>query len=126
MNRINNYDELVQERKKIEAEIHVHKAVLHERFMELKVAVEPFFYLIPVLNAYKGRAPRNSTINFLTSLGIDLFVGQKLLSKANWFTRLTVPMLLKGISSMVLGAPKAKQHHAEPINSTEIQPMHRI
>lgn len=113
MSKISNYEELVLERKRVEGKMREQKAAINDRLSELVASVEPIFYVIPALNIFRKRAPSSSILKFITSLGIDLFVGQKLLSKANWFTRLTVPAVLKGISALALGKPKVKTntHH---------------
>jgi len=64
-------------------------------------------YLLPILNIFKKKEPNHSVLNAATSVGIDLFVGQKL-AKAGWVTRLLVPMVLKGISSLVMKTKRVK------------------
>jgi len=60
----------------------------------------------------KKKENNHSLMRAATSVGIDLFVGQKLLSKAGWFTRLLVPMVLKGVTSLVMKT-KSKDKVAE-------------
>lgn len=103
MSRINNYDELVAERKKIEYQISQEKALLSEGINEIKEKLEPFLYLLPVLNIFKKKPANNSVLKFIASFGIDLLVGQRLLSKSSWLTRLLVPMALKGVSALAIG-----------------------
>lgn len=71
-------------------------------------------YLLPVLNIFKKREPNHTLLNAATSVGIDLFVGQKL-AKAGWFTRLLVPMVLKGVSSLIMKIKKPKVTE-DPVN----------
>ncbi len=103
MNRISNYDELVAERRMIEARIAEQKAVINQGVGELRSKLEPFLYLLPVLNVFKKKESGSSLLKFATSAGIDLLVGQKLLSKSNWLMKLLVPMFLKGISAKAIG-----------------------
>lgn len=102
MSRINNYEELVAERRRVEEKIVEQKLIIHQDVAELKEKLEPFFSLLPVFNIFNGKRPNNSFLKGVTSLGIDLLAGPKL-AKANWLIRLFVPLFLKGISSQALG-----------------------
>ena len=103
MNRISNYDELVAARIMTKTIIADRKRIIHERLEDLKEKISP---LLAILNIFKKKESSNGTSNSMlkagASLAIDLFVGQKLLSKASWITRLLVPTLLKTVSSKVI------------------------
>ncbi|MBL7856497.1 MAG: hypothetical protein JNM57_02320 [Cyclobacteriaceae bacterium] len=107
MSRISNYTELMAERKRVEDEIKFHKQVLRDGVQNLRGKLEPFLYLLPFLNVFKKKTSDHPVLQFISSLGIDLLVGQKLLSKSNWFTRLVVPLFLKGVSAKAIGSLKA-------------------
>lgn len=107
MTRINNYEELIAERRRVESDIVDQRLILKAGLQEAKEKLEPFMYLLPILNIFKKKEPNHSVLNAATSVGIDLFVGQKL-AKAGWVTRLLVPMVLKGISSLVMKTKRAK------------------
>ena len=114
MSRINNYDELVAERKKIEHRISEQKLVINQGLQELKEKLEPFLNLLPILNIFKKKPANNSILKFIASFGIDLLVGQKLLSKSNWLIRLLVPTVLKGASALALGSTTIKEYGTKP------------
>jgi len=107
MTRLNNYEELIAERKRVESNIVEQRLILKAGLQEAKEKLEPFMYLLPILNIFKKKEPNHSVLNAATSVGIDLFVGQKL-AKAGWVTRLLVPMVLKGISSLVMKTKRVK------------------
>lgn len=102
MNKISNYEELVAERRFLEGKIREHKTVLKDGLTEVKNTIEPFTNLIPVLNVFKKKESDHSIVKFITAMGIDVLVGQRLLAKSNWMMRLVVPMLLKGASALAL------------------------
>jgi hypothetical protein len=103
MNRISNYDDLVAARKMSETIIADRKQIIHERVESLKEKISPLLLILPILNIFKKNgAHNNSLLKVGTSLAIDLLVGQKLLGKAGWITRLLVPTLLKTVSSRVI------------------------
>lgn len=104
MNRINNYDELVAARRMTETIIADRKRIIHEQIEDVKEKIAP---VLNIVNLFKNKGPEhNSLLKVGVSLAIDLLVGQKLLSKAGWLTRLLVPNLLKTVSSKVLGNGK--------------------
>jgi hypothetical protein len=101
MSRINNYDDLLTERKRLEGEIQEQKKALKLELGNLKEKLAPFLNLLPVLNIFRKKDPGAPLISTISSLGIDL-VGHTLLSKANWLTKFIVPLIAKGISSRVI------------------------
>lgn len=101
MNRINNYDELVAARRMTETIIADRKRIIHELIEDVKEKIEP---VVNIVNLFKNKGPQhNSLLKVGASLAIDLLIGQKLLSKAGWLTRLLIPPLLKSVSSRVIG-----------------------
>lgn len=102
MSRINNYEELVAARKEAEGRIAIQKEIIRAGVDEVREKLEPFLYLLPLLNIFKKRDGRNPVLKGVASVGIDLLFGQNLLAKSNWFMRLIVPMFLKGVSSRLL------------------------
>ncbi|GCC50469.1 hypothetical protein SanaruYs_06840 [Chryseotalea sanaruensis] len=104
MNRINNYDELVAARRMTETIIADRKRIINEHVDGFKEKLTP---VMNIVNIFKNKGSGNSSLlKGGTSLAIDLFVGQKLLRKAGWFTRLIVPTLLRTLSSKVIGNSK--------------------
>ena len=101
MNSIRNYEELLEERWRVEARIAARKIAIGEELLDVRKKFEPFLYLLPVLTTLKDMRTNNMFVKVLTSLGIDL-VGQKLLSKTNWLTRLIIPLILKRFSRHTL------------------------
>jgi len=106
MSRINNYEELLAERRRLEQQVVQQKIILKEEFTGLKGKLEPLMNLLPVLNIFKTKETRNPLLNIISSVGIDL-VGQKFLSKAGWITRFIVPLIAKGLTSRAIGKEKA-------------------
>lgn len=85
MNKINNYADLMAEQKIIEAKIIEQKAVLNKGISALKEKVEPFLYLLPILNIFKKKDTGTSLLKFAASAGIDLLVGQNFcLNQIGW------------------------------------------
>lgn len=114
MIKISSYAELLAERRRVEAEIIEHKQLVREGIMEVKEKVEPFLNLLPFLNIFKNEEKDNSILKGAASVGIDLLVGQKLLTKSNWLMRLLIPIILKKVTAAVIGNRK-KVEESPPI-----------
>jgi len=110
MSKINNYEELMAERKKIEHRIFVHKQIINEGVSDIKDQLKP---ILSILNIFNKKTPNSPLWKFVSSLAIDLFVGQKFLLKSNWLTRFLVPMVLKGVSALAIGSNKSNGHEAD-------------
>lgn len=102
MSKINNYEDLVVERKKAEERIATQKQIIRENIAEVQERFKPFLYLLPVLNIFKREEKGSSLLKGAASMGIDFLVGQNLLAKSHWLARLVVPMLLKAFSSKAI------------------------
>ena|SRR5687767_6031835 len=109
MNHINNYDDLVAERKRTELIIANCKQDIQDHVEDLKEKIAPLFSVLAALNVFKKNESGNyPVLKIGSSLAIDLLVGQKLLRNASWLIRLIVPTLLKTVSSGVIGLAKKK------------------
>jgi hypothetical protein len=103
MSKINNYEELVLERKKLEANLTYYKSVISHEVAAIKHKMEPITDVVSFFSPSKnGALPNNTLLQAGANLGIELLVRQKLLSKAGWLTKLVVPFLLKKMSSKAI------------------------
>ncbi len=116
MNRINNYDDLVAERRRTELIIADRKQTINDRIEDIREKIAPLFSILSALNIFKKTesngnhsGENHSVLKMGSSLAIDLLVGQKMLKNASWFMRLIVPTLLKTVSSGLIGLTKKKQ-----------------
>lgn len=109
MNRISNYDELVAARIMTESIIAERKQAIEQHVDGAKEKLAPVMNIVNIFTNKKSN--NNSLLKVGTSLAIDLFVGQKLLKRAGWLSKLLVPTLLKSVSSKVIDTVKK-----DPIN----------
>jgi hypothetical protein len=111
MTKINTYAELVAERKMIEADIIQQKAVISNEMSELKAKLEPFLYLLPLLNIFKSKVAGTTVLSYVASKGMDLLIGKNGVMKSNWLVRLLLPVLVNSFSSRKAETdkPEAKQ-----------------
>lgn len=93
MSRINNYTELMAERKNLEANLRVQKATLHTQINTLRERFEPLAKVVSFLGGFNKR-PGNSLLKIGTNMGIALLVRNKL-AKTGWLAKLILPFILK-------------------------------
>jgi hypothetical protein len=107
MSRINNYDELVLERRKLEAQLADHKSIISGEVHALRQKLEPLSNIVSFFTPSKNPAPDNKLWEVGTNLGIELFVRRKLLARAGWLTKIAVPFILKRVSSRAIEQVRA-------------------
>lgn len=102
MNKINNYEDLVLERKRLESDLAHYKSIIASEFEEIKHKVEPITDVVSFFTPAKNPPANNRLLQAGANLGIELLVRQKLLSKAGWLTKLVLPFILKKVSSRAI------------------------
>lgn len=102
MSKINNYEELLLERKKLESDLLHYKSIINGEINVLKHKMEPITDVVSFFTPSKNPSQNNKLLQAGTNLGIELLVRQKLLSKAGWFTKLVLPFILKKVSSRAI------------------------
>jgi hypothetical protein len=102
MNKINNYEDLILERKRLESDLAHHKTIITRELDEIKHKVEPITDVVSFFSPSKNPPTNNKLLQAGANLGIELLVRQKLLSKAGWLTKLVLPFILKKVSSRAI------------------------
>lgn len=106
-NKIQSYDDLIEERKRLEALLIVDKEKIANNWAELKHELAPINNAIGFLGKFTSRDKSNPLINLGVTLAGDLLLRRFLLARAGWATRVVVPFLVKNVSSNIL-ADKGK------------------
>jgi hypothetical protein len=102
MSRINNLEELMLEKKRLESDLITYKSIISSEIQEIKHKVEPISNVMSFFSDAKTVSPNNKLLQVGTNIGIDILLRQKLLSKAGWLTRLVLPYVLKKVSSKAI------------------------
>ena len=102
MSKINNYEELILEKKRLEADLVHYKSMISAEIDTIKHKMEPITDVVSFFSPSKNGPQNNKLLQAGANLGIDLLVRQKFLSKAGWLTKLVVPFLLKKVSSKAI------------------------
>lgn len=106
-NKIQTYDDLVEEKKRLEALLIVNKEQISTNWVEMKQEFEPVNNIIGFFGKLTTRDKSNPLVNMGIDVAGDLVLRKILLARAGWATRLVIPYLVKNFSSNVL-ADKGK------------------
>jgi hypothetical protein len=101
MNRINNYNDLLAEKLRLENKILEQKQNLKKSITEIKEKLAPLLFLLPILSFLK-KSKSSGLMKTSVSLGIDWLVGHKFLSKSSWLVKLLVPRVLKQSAGSII------------------------
>jgi hypothetical protein len=106
MNKFNTFDEVVAERKRLQADLTRQKAYLRLQFVDIKDKLVPVTKVLGFFARFGHNGQSSPLGNLLKSgsnLGIDLLVGQKL-KKAGWLARLVLPLVMKFTANKTIDA----------------------
>lgn len=101
-NTIQTYDDLLEEKKRLEALLAINKEQVSTNWVEMKKEFEPVNNILSFLSKMTTRDKSNPLVNMGIDVAGDLLLRKILLARAGWATRLVVPYLLKNYSSNVL------------------------
>ena len=105
-NRIQTYEQLMEEKKRLETLIDAQKELIRYDFKDLKHELKPVGVVFSFLKSVTSRSGKNGVLNYGVDMIIDLVFKRMILAKAGWITRLAVPFLIKNFSSNKLAENK--------------------
>jgi hypothetical protein len=104
--RIQTYEQLMEEKKRLETLIDAQKELIRYDFKDLKHELRPVGVVFSFLKSITSRSGKYGVLNYGVDMIVDLIFKKMILSKAGWITRLTVPFLVKNFSSNKLAENK--------------------
>jgi len=103
---IQTYQDLLDERQRLEALLQLQKEAVHQDILELKAQLGPVTSALSMAGKLVTRDKGNLILNAGAHTVIDLVVKKLILSRAGWITKLVVPFFLKNYSSHVIADNK--------------------
>lgn len=96
MNRFSTFEEVVTERRRLQADLRRQKTYIRSQMIEIKDRLSPITKVLSFFAQFghNGTSTAGSLLKFGSNLGIDLLVGQKL-KKAGWLARMVLPLIMK-------------------------------
>lgn len=105
---IQSYNDLLEERKRLEALLQIQRETLRSDVDELKATFRPVVSTISEVGKIFTREKGNILMTGLSNWLIDLLFKKFILAKTNWLTRQAVPFFLKNYSSHFVAEHKNK------------------
>ena len=102
MSKIRTYQNLLDEKIQLEAELAIKRAFIRNDVAKLKEEWRPVTDLLSVLAKFTTKGRTNPLLSIGIELLGDVFVKNFLLAKSSWITRLVVPFLAKTYSANFL------------------------
>lgn len=99
---IKTYDDLVAERKRLEALIVIQKERVVHDWEAVKNEFEPVNHTFGAIGKFTHADKSNPLVNMGLKFASDIFLKNFVLAKAGWVTRLAVPFVMKNYSSHLL------------------------
>jgi hypothetical protein len=104
--RIQTYDDLIEEKKRLETLLESKKLEISEDWKGVKQNLTPVTNVFGFIGKFTRRHPSNPLVNFGLDMAGDVFLKRFILRRADWVTRLLLPVFIKNYSSNVLGEAK--------------------
>ncbi len=101
--RIKTYEDLLQEEKRLQAEVDSYKIVIKEDITALKESLNPVKRTIATVKNIFTMENNGPLINFGLNFGMDVLVRKVLLARAGWITKFVVPFVAKNFASHIIG-----------------------
>jgi len=101
-NRINTYDELLQEQQRLKILLKTQKEIIRQDINEIKEELAPVKSVISFVGKLTTKGSGNPLLTGTAGTVIDLVVRKLLLARAGWITKLVVPFVVKNYSSHLI------------------------
>lgn len=106
--KIQTYNDLVEEKKRLETLVVVQKQQIKTSWDNLLQEATPVTSVFShITKIFKGDKS-NPAVNFGVKLASDVFIRKVVLAKADWVTRIVVPLLFRNYTSNILNSDKTK------------------
>jgi hypothetical protein len=104
--RIQSYNDLLEEKQRLQSLLKWQKEELREDFREIKEDLKPVRSALSFAGKLVTRDNNNWVLNAGVNSLIDLVLKKVVLSRTGWFTKFIVPFLMKNYSSHVIADKK--------------------
>jgi hypothetical protein len=96
MNKFNTFDEVVTERRRLQADVIRQKSYVRSQMIEIRQRLAPIRNVLSFFTRFgqNGMGTAGNLLKLGSNIGIDLLVGQKL-KKAGWLARMVLPLVMK-------------------------------
>ena len=99
MNNIENYNDLVRERARLEAALIVQRGIIKNDIIELREEYEPVYKAVVFVKRLISSDLRNPLVNVGIKVASDVILKRFILARSGWLSRLVIPAVIKNYSA---------------------------
>lgn len=107
--KIQTYNDLVEEKQRLETLLGVQKQQMKTSWEQLLLELTPVQSIFGHVKKFFKADKSNPAVNFAVGMASDTLLKKILLARADWVTRLVVPLFVKNYSSNFLNNDKTKR-----------------
>lgn len=102
MNEIRTYNDLLQEKERLETSLAIQKKLVHQDFIDLKEEYRPALNLLSSVSRITNRSRTNPLLAVGVNVAGEIFLKNMLLSKSHKIIQFTVPFIAKKAVNYIL------------------------
>lgn len=100
---INNYEDLMEEKARLKANLKRNKTRINESFEALKEELNPFTNVGKVAKSALQGNTNSPLVKFGIKRASEFLIGKVLLKRAGWLPKLVVPFIVREVTSKLVG-----------------------
>jgi hypothetical protein len=107
MNKFNTFDEVVLERKRLEADLLDQKEFIRTELLEIRNRLNPVVKVLSFFSriGHSNNSTAGTLLKIGSNVGLDLLIGHKL-KKAGWLAKLALPLVMKFTANRAANAAR--------------------
>ncbi len=105
-NKIRNYEDLLEEQKRLMTILKGHEQLLKTDIAGVREGLKPVGNAVNFVNKMATRDHTGPMMNFGLEFGLDLVLRRFLLARAGWFTKIAIPYVVKNYASHLITEEK--------------------
>jgi hypothetical protein len=108
--KIKSYDELLEERARLEELLKTQKVSVQSNFIVLKDTLRPIgnatSNVVSVLGMIGAKKKTSPLVNLGLDFGTEIFLKRMVLARQGWFVRVFIPFIIRNYSSHLISEKK--------------------
>jgi len=102
MNKITTYEELLQEKERLQLQLELQKSTVRMHVEEIEQKLQPVKNIVRFISNFTSPQANNTLFTTGLGLSLELLIRKLFFSKTGWITRMFGPILLKNFSTNMI------------------------